>query len=165
MIVKGPSIPLWFALYLRTIGTKELEPCPRPDIVFLFVVCSYSRLMWPWDTDMIFVKTFTLADFGHVIFYPETRNSLESWNSSQFKTCAQTSLSIEAFRPIYSIRIELLRTDQEKESQYWCKQHEYFKPEIQKGLTSTSVWKNFSTSNGFTICQFHSFKIIYRSVQ
>ena len=27
---------------------------------------------------MIFVKTFTLADFGHVIFYPKGRNSLES---------------------------------------------------------------------------------------
>ena len=29
------------------------------------------------EADMIFVKTFTVADFGHVMFYPESRNSLE----------------------------------------------------------------------------------------
>ena len=29
-------------------------------------------------SDMIFVKTFTLADFGHVIFYPKAQNPLES---------------------------------------------------------------------------------------
>ena len=30
------------------------------------------------DTDMIFVKTFTLADFGPVIFHPKAHNLLES---------------------------------------------------------------------------------------
>ena len=38
---------------------------------------------WSWKlndmgTEMIFVKTFTVAHFGHVIFYPKARNSLES---------------------------------------------------------------------------------------
>ena len=49
--------------------------------------------------------------------------------------------------------------------QHACKQHEYIKSEMLKGLTSTSVWTNFSTSNWFTIRQFCSFKIICRAVQ
>ena len=37
--------------------------------------------------------------------------------------------------------------------------------EMLKGLTSTSVWKNFSTSNWFTIRQFCTFKIICRGTK
>ena len=39
------------------------------------------------------------------------------------------------------------------------------KSEIPKGLTSTSVWKNFFTSTWITIRLFCSFKIICRAVQ
>ena len=44
------------------------------------------------QADMIFVKTFTLAVFGPVIFYPKARNS--------FKSCDHNSLCTEAFKPI-----------------------------------------------------------------
>ena len=39
--------------------------------------------------DMIFVKTFTLADFGPVLFYPKAHNLIESLN------VASSSLVIE----------------------------------------------------------------------
>ena len=112
--------------------------------------------------DMIFVKTFTLADFGPVIFYPKAHNSL--------KSCDHNSLSIEAFKPIQSIHN--ISSDGPAQSSNTTVVMQNNKSEILKGLKSTSVWKNFSTSKRFKIRQFCSFKIIcrgtniiYRAVQ
>ena len=41
---------------------------------------------------------------------PKAQNPLESWNSCQFKTWAQTSLQLEAFKPIYSIHVNIATT-------------------------------------------------------
>ena len=63
------------------------EPC---QVIVDFIqetntqVCNYNfEIIYGYlsvkePSDMIFVKTFTLADFGPVIFYPKARNLLES---------------------------------------------------------------------------------------
>ena len=44
-------------------------------LFFPFYSCQFAT-----TPDMIFVKTFTLADFGPVIFYPKACNLLQSWS-------------------------------------------------------------------------------------
>ena len=48
------------------------QVCPCIDcreIIFVEANTAWKR------TDIIFVKTFTLADFGPILFYPKERNS------------------------------------------------------------------------------------------
>ena len=56
----------------------------RHETIFFFDSDSRAlRTILQLLPDMIFVKTFTLADFGLFIFYPKARNWLESLISSR----------------------------------------------------------------------------------
>ena len=79
------------AIFLKSMGFKDIKydiPMYQMENTYIHKYTDTMCLKDPTCTiffksmgskaDIIFVKTFTLADFGHAIFYTKARNSLES---------------------------------------------------------------------------------------
>ena len=71
----------------NNVSVTQVEHC-QPKWVNrvseIVVVANFCVSCVRSHTDMIFVKTFTLADFGPVILYPKARNLLESWSVARW---------------------------------------------------------------------------------